>query len=180
MSKTIEKLWSKYCTFLIKWDQMLVDPADKQLSFPVRKGSSFKKAEPYVFGRSSPSLPVKMLSVREIHDGWHCGVEYAKEFLRDDPTLTMRELGYLMLKKENEFPYAWWCWESLSPKKRAIYEDSEGVKFVKLHNKWRLAYSTLDAGILVGAQGGKHYEDLPRNSYFVLWENEEMARQHAT
>ena len=51
--------------------------------------------------------------------------------------------------------------------------------FVKLDNKWQMAYSIMSAGILIGSQSGKHYEDLPKNSYMVLWENEEMARQHA-
>ena len=182
MSESIENLWAKYCSSLIEVDQTHVDPADREFSFPLRKGSSFKKAEPYVFGRSSPSLPVKMLAVREIHDGFRMGggIKIAKEYLRDDPTLTMRELGYLMLKSKNmPYPYIWWCQET-NTQKRAIYEDSEGLNFVKLSNKWQMVYSTMSAGILVGAQGRRHHEDVPRNSYFILWDNEEMARQHAT
>ena len=170
MSQSIEKLWSKFCS----------DYVHKKFSFQLRKGSNFKRAEPWVVGRASPAQPVKMLSVREVYEGWAnpSGVKLARERLRLDPTLTMRELGYLMLKSDQELPYIWWCFSS-APKQRAIYEDSEGLNFVKLDNKWQMAYSIMSAGILIGSQSGKHYEDLPKNSYMVLWENEEMARQHA-
>lgn len=153
----------------------------KKISPRLRLGSNYKNAKPWVEGRTSPVNPVKMLSVRDVLEGWSnpAGVKKAKDYLRINPNLTMRELGELMLCSNADYPYIWWCCRSATPAKRAIYEDSEGLNFVKLNNKWQMAYSILASGILVGSQAGTHYEDLPYNSYFVLWENEDAARAHA-
>ena len=170
MEPELARLWKDFCS------DNYMDKCPPRF----RQGSSFRKARPWVEGRESPSHPVKMLSVRDVYSGWSnpAGVKLAKKFLETDPNLTMRELAELMLRSKSDYPYIWWCYGANAPVKRAIYEDAEGLNFVKLNNKWQMAYSTLSSGILVGCQSGKNYEDLPPNAYFVLWENEGVAREH--
>ena len=43
-----------------------------------------------------------------------------------------------------------------------------------------MAMSVMSAGVVVGSQNGDDYESVPRNAYFVVWENEEIARQHSS
>ncbi|MBY5920795.1 hypothetical protein [Ferrimonas balearica] len=98
--------------------------------------------------------------------------------------MTLRELQVQILKlakaREAAFPYIWWVYSrKASSDVRAIHEDSNGILFAKLRSKWIQVYKCQRLGSLVGSQGGHHYEDMPSNAYFVLWENEEQARNHA-
>ncbi|MBA6416375.1 hypothetical protein H4J50_10145 [Colwellia sp. 6M3] len=82
-----------------------------------------------------------------------------------------------MGQSETSYPYVWWVVPE-GNKIRTIYEDANGITFVKLDNKWKMAYSSEAVGVLVGAQGGYDFEGIPRNSYFVSWENETIAMEH--
>lgn len=149
----------------------------------LRKGTNNKKAAPWVNGLVSPALPTTMLSSVTVYESWlnQCNMGIAKDIIALKKELTVRELVYEMLyqmKAGNiDYPYIWWVWPH-SSKTRVIHQDSNGVTFVKLGNKWQMAFSIQSMGVLVGAQGAANYEELPKNAYFVSWENEEMARAH--
>ncbi|MAY15202.1 MULTISPECIES: hypothetical protein [Thalassolituus] len=172
MDDVIEKIWQKFAKQnLTKRDVAL------------RRGTNYKKAAPWVNGVASPALPTTMLSNVTVYESWlnphNMGI--AKNLIAHKKDLTVRELLYEMcyqMKEGNtEYPYVWWVWPHTS-KTRAIHEDSNGVTFVKLGNKWQMAFSIQAMGALAGAQGASSYEELPRNAYFVSWENEETARAH--
>jgi hypothetical protein len=82
-------------------------------------------------------------------------------------------------KGKTSLPYVWWV-RPKSSRTRAIHQDANGITFVKLGNKWQMAFPIQAVGSLAGSQGSMDYEDLPRNSYFVSWENEGITRQHIT
>ena len=149
----------------------------------LRKSTIYKNAEPWLNGVEAPTMPATMLSNVTVFESWlntH-NLNLAKELLSQQSGLTLRELLVEMLLQINaghaEYPYIWWVWPH-SSKVRAIHEDSNGLTFVKLEKKWKMAYSIQAMGALAGAQGTSDYEELPRNAYFVSWENEEIARAH--
>lgn len=151
----------------------------------LRKGSKFKKAKSWIEGVPSPAMPTKILSNAEIFNGWlnpH-NFKLAKTLISQNENLTFRDLVNEMLihmtTEETTLPYIWWIYIS-PPKARAIHQDANGVTFVKLNNKWQMALSTQELGALVGAQGGINYEDIPKNAYFVSWENEKIARKYTS
>lgn len=149
----------------------------------LRRGSRFKLAKPWIKGVSSPAMPTKMLSNVVVYDSWlnNFNMDLANEIVDKYPSMTLRELVESMLKqmgdKHTGYPYLWWVWPE-SNKKRVIHEDANGITFVKLNNKWQMVFSSQAVGVLAGAQGVQGYESLPRNSYFISWENEEIARKH--
>ena len=173
MSAAVEKEWQKFVR----------EHSIKNKKAVLRKGSSFKAVKPWLEVRASPAMPTKMLSMVDVYDGWTNPhpLKIAKVLVNESPSMTFRELGNRMIiSKESELPYIWWCFSANLPKKRAIHEDSDGVTFVKLNNKWQMAMSVMSAGVVVGSQNGDDYESVPRNAYFVVWENEEIARQHSS
>lgn len=149
----------------------------------LRRGSRFKLAKPWIKGVSSPAMPTRMLSKVVVYDSWlnNFNMDLANQIVDKYPSLTLRELVEKMLKKmdgkHTSYPYLWWVWPK-SKKMRVIHEDANGITFVKLDNKWQMVFSSQVVGVLVGAQGVEGYESLPRNSYFISWENEEIARKH--
>lgn len=172
MEDDIEEIWQKFIKYKVHKEHATL-----------RKGTNFKKAAPWVNGLASPALPTKMLSNVTIYESWlnpH-NMKLARNLITQRKRLTVRELLYEMLYQvkagNTDSPYVWWVWTS-SSKTRAIHQDSNGVTFVKLGNKWQLAFSIQAMGALAGAQGTSSPEELPRDAYFVSWENEEMARAH--
>jgi len=169
----IERTWSKFARANL----------DKERKYMLRRGSRFKKAVPWVEGVVAPAMPTKMMSNVTVLESWlnPLNMEFAKKIIQNDKAVTLRELAERMLmmveEGKTEYPYVWWVWPH-SSKKRAIHEDSNGITFVKLDNKWQMIFSIQAVGVLAGAQGRDSYEDLPPNAYFVSWENEEIARQH--
>lgn len=151
----------------------------------LRKGSRFKKAEPWVNGVAGPAMPTQMMSNVEVFDSWlnpH-NMKLAKEIVSHKKSVTLRglvdEMFVQLSMDKTSLPYIWWIWPH-SSKTRAIHQDANGITFVKLGNKWQMAYPIQAVGVLAGSQGSMDYENIPRNSYFVSWENEEIARQHIT
>ena len=168
-----EKIWKKH----LKYE----DGVDSDAK--LRKASSFSKAEPWVLGISSPSKPTQIRSNVMVYHGWanpH-DLNVAKEIVKKNKAISLKELQtqlFTMLDKSVvSYPYIWWVQHS-GAKKRAIHEDVNGIVFVKLENKWRLAYPISILGGLVGAQYAGNAEDVPPNSYFVLWDNEQDARKY--
>ena len=155
---------------------------NKGKGFKLRKPSNLKKAEPYVYGIASPSLPTKMMSEVNVHDAWlnpH-NLKLAKTLLQENRFMSFSQLMFAMVKSgsnKSVFRYIWWVLPH-SCKKRVMHTDNDGVNFVKMNNKWQILYSVQSVGALVGAQGSPHYESVPKNGYFVVWENEEIARKH--
>jgi len=145
----------------------------------LRKGSRFKNALPWINGVSAPAMPTRMLSNVVVFESWQNphNMEIAKGIVKINKNMSLRELVSEMLNT-SEIPYIWWIYP-VSSKIRAIHEDSNGITFIKLNNKWQMVYSSKMVGALVGAQGGLDAESFPPNSYFVSWENEELARSHA-
>lgn len=150
-----------------------------------RVASKFKTAAPWVMGLNSPIQPTRMLSNVTVFDGWTCGsvAQYAKKIISEQPSLTLRELQNILLgsleRGDIDYPYIWWVYARTS-RIRAIHEDAEGRPFIKLGTKWQLAYPIDAVAGLAGAQGSPDFdsENLPRTGYFVVWENEDAARQH--
>lgn len=173
MKDTVEPVWKVFAKEFLP---------NKGKGFKLRKPSNFKKAEAYVYGIASPSLPTKMASEMDVYNAWtnpH-NLNTAKSLLRNNRFMTFAELLTAMVDSEkvhDVFPYLWWVWPK-SCKKRVVHIDSDGVTFVKMNNKWQIVYSVQSIGSLVGAQGSPHYESVPKNGYFVVWENEEIARKH--
>ncbi len=173
MEKSIEMLWKLY----------LKDDPDLK-GAKLRLASRAKLAKPWVTGVASPQGTTTMLSNVEIHKGWtnpHA-LNIARKTIESNPKFTLRELSHSMLsqvqQKVTSYPYVWWIYESSSPKRRAVHEDATGVTFIKLDGKWQLVYPCQALGVLVGRQGAGYYENIPRNAYFVLCENEAAARKH--
>ena len=130
MSAAVEKAWQKFVR----------EHWIKNKKAVLRKGSSFKAVKPWLEVRASPAMPTKMLSMVDVYEGWSNphSLKIAKVLVNEIPSMTFRELGNRMIiSKENELPYIWWCFSANLPKKRAIHEDSDGVTFVKLNNKWQ-------------------------------------------
>ncbi|MCA4019847.1 hypothetical protein [Vibrio vulnificus] len=151
-----------------------------------RLASKYGEAKSWVLGASHPIGTTAMRSNVQLYHGWDCPVTLgiAKALVTEYPRMTLRELQVRMLKlaKDGEaiFPYIWWVYtRKASSDIRAIHEDQNGLLFVKLKGKWMQVYQCQKLGSLVGSQGN-HYEDFPSNAYFVLWENEEQARNHAS
>ena len=172
MDNTIELVWKK---FAIKY------LPKKGKGFGLRRSSNFKKAEPYVYGIASPTLPTKMSSEVDVYDAWSnpYNLNVAKSLLRKNRFMTFAELMTGMVNSQRDhdvFPYIWWIWP-FSSKKRIVHVDSNGITFVKMSNKWQIAYPVQSIGALAGSQG-IHYENVPKNCYFVVWGNEEIARKH--
>jgi len=145
----------------------------------LRKGSRFKEANSWVNGVSMPAMPTRMLSNVTVYESWQNpkNIEHAKDLLNINSSLTFRELIEKMFET-TESSYIWWLYP-VSTKVRTIHEDANGFTFVKMNNKWQMVYSIKMVGGLVGAQGVNNCEDLPLNSYFVSWENEDIAKSHA-
>lgn len=149
----------------------------------LRNGSMFKSASPWVNGVDYPLLPTSMLSNVTVYSSWinpH-NMILARDIIAKENGLKVRELIYKMLFEikngRTDYPYIWWLWPRSSVK-RVLHEDSEGLTFVKLDNKWQMAFSIKQLGALVGAQGSQDYEDLPQNDFFVSCEYEETARSY--
>lgn len=160
---------------------------DELLGTDCRLASRHRFAKPWVLGVNGPVGSTIMRSNVPLYHAWDCpnSLNIAKGIIRDSVDLSLRELQvkmlHLVIKGESLFPYLWWIYNNgPSGITRAIHEDQNGILFVKLAGKWQLVYPCQKLGSLVGSQGGEHYEDLPRNAYFVLWENEEQARYHAS
>ena len=171
MDNQVETKWRKFATELLP---------KKGKGYYLRKPSNIKKAESYVYGIASPVLPTKMASEVDVYHAWTnpFNINIAKTLLRKNRVLTFAELMTSMIKEYDPsvFTYTWWIWP-YSYKKRIVHIDSDGITFVKMGNKWQIVYSVQALGALVGSQGDD-YEDVPKNSYFVVWENEETARKH--
>ena len=151
-----------------------------------RLASNYGEAKPWVLGSSHPVGTTVMRSNIQLYNGWDCPVtlRIAKTIVTESPQMTLRELQTKMLKLaitgEATFPYIWWIYtRKPSSNVRAIHEDQNGLLFVKIRGKWMQVYKCQKLGSLVGSQG-EHYEDFPSNAYFVLWDNEELARSHAS
>ncbi|WP_159820278.1 hypothetical protein [Colwellia sp. 20A7] len=145
----------------------------------LRVGSKFKTAFPWINGVVTPAMPTRMLSNVVVFESWQNphNMRIAKEIVKSNKKITLRELVSEMLIT-SEIPYIWWLYP-VSTKVRAIHEDANGITFIKLNNKWQMVFSSKMVGALVGAQGGLNTESFPPNSYFISWENEELARNHA-
>ena len=149
----------------------------------LRNPSSIRQARPWIQERYHPAQPLKMLSKRVVYDGWanSSNVKFCRSILDDTEGLTMRELFEEVIRaceteKINYF-YTWWIYPNKSWE-RAIYEDANGITFVKLSKLWQLAYPVSVLGSLVGSQGHEGLESFPRNSYFVVYDNESDAIDH--
>lgn len=164
------------------WKEFAKDVLDDK-NATLRKGSGFKKAAPWVNGLPGPAMPTQMMSNVDVFDSWQNpqSMAQAKKIVGTS-SITVKALVEELIKLVTigkiTYPYLWWLWP-YSSNKRAIYQDANGITFVKLNNKWHLAYPVRSLGALVGSQGS-NYEDLPLNAYFVSWENENIARQHIT
>ncbi|WP_243328409.1 hypothetical protein [Vibrio sp. CCB-PB317] len=152
-----------------------------------RFASKYGEANSWVLGASHPIGTTVMRSNIQLYHGWDCPVtlRIAKNIVTESPRMTLRELQIEMLKlaKAGEaiFPYVWWIYTRKATNDvRVIHEDQNGLLFAKLKGKWMQVYKCQKLGSLVGAQGGEHYEDIPNNAYFVLWDNEAQARSHAS
>ncbi|WP_391091155.1 hypothetical protein [Vibrio sp. NH-UV-68] len=152
-----------------------------------RLASKYGEAKSWVLGVSHPIGTTIMRSNIQLYHGWDCPVtlRLAKTLVTESPRISLRELQVKMLKlaKDGEvtFPYLWWIYaRKASSDVRAIHEDQNGLLFVKLKGKWMQVYKCQKLGSLVGSQGSEHYESIPNNAYFVLWENEAQARSHAS
>lgn len=149
-----------------------------------RVASKYKLSAPWVRGSVAPTQPTRMLSNVTVYDGWECtsNARLARGIVEVEPQLTLRDLQARMLKEvelgNTSYPYVWWIYEQTC-RTRAIHEDSDGRPFVKLHNKWHLAYPIDAIAGLVGAQGVLDYERVPKTGFFILWENEDIARNHS-
>lgn len=173
----IDQIWKRYCK------SELINP-----NTPPRLGSKRIQAKGYINIKTSPVLPIEQLSTEVIFEGWGNGYnkEVAKNLINQDSSLSFQELliKIIILMNEDEqiyIPYIWWIDpDSYTKNKRLIYQDADGDNFVKINNKWQMAYSVKSAGSLVGRQGGLDYEDLNQhlNSYFVVWENEKSAKNY--
>lgn len=124
-----------------------------------------------------------MLSNVTVFDGWTIALiaRTARKISSENPDISLRALQQILLEKtknrEIDFPYIWW----VNPTKkctRALHEDANGLPFVKVHGKWQLAYPLDKVGGLAGAQNTDGYEDIPLAGYFILWDNEDFAREH--
>ncbi len=174
----IDKIWKKFCKLNLQ-----------NTDIPPRLGSKRIQAKGYINVKNSPMLPIKQLSTEVIFEGWGNGYnkEIAKNIIDQEPSLSFQELliKIIILMSEDEkiyIPYIWWIDpDSHTKKKRLIYQDVDGDNFVKIDNKWQMVYSVKSAGSLVGRQGGSNYEDLNlhSNSYFVVWENEDDAKNYS-
>ena len=162
MTKTAEQIW-------LEWSKYSLDQGEKA---PLRRGTSVKKACPWVEGRGHPALPVSTLSKAKVYHGWvhSLNLGLAQQIVRSQPWVSFRGLVYEILLKldkgETTIPYIWWVWVG-GAQERVLYEDSLGVTFIKLDGKWEIVCSIRSAGALVGAQGVLDYEALPLNSYFL-------------
>ncbi|WP_027873401.1 hypothetical protein [Spongiibacter marinus] len=172
MDNNVEKIWRKFARDNLPENDSVL-----------RKGTNFKLAAPWINGVATPALPTKMLTNVTVFESWlnpH-NFELAKSIVSENEELTVRELLYEMLFKiksgKTTMPYVWWVWPH-SSKTRAIHQDSNDMTFVKLGSKWQMAFSIQSMGALAGSQGSMNYEELPRNAYFVSWENEKIARAH--
>jgi hypothetical protein len=149
-----------------------------------RIASKYKVAAPWVLGVAVPTQPTRMLSNVTVFDGWNCTTTaaFARKIVGTTPGLTLRDLQAAVLRGVEggllDNPYIWWVYEPKS-RTRAIHEDAEGRSFIKLGKKWQLAYPLDAIAGLCGAQGCSEYENVPRSGYFIIWENEEIARSHS-
>lgn len=149
----------------------------------LRLASKFKQSDPWVNGVASPTLPTQMESSVELYRGWANpeSLKYAKTIVKNKK-MTLRELQQMMLigliKDNLSMPYIWWV-DATTSCRRVVHEDGEGRTFVKLDNKWQMAYSVQAIGGLVGSQYTGNHEEVPKNTYFVLWENEQIARKYS-
>lgn len=149
-----------------------------------RVSSRSALASPWVKDGTAPILPTKMLSNAIVFDGWRSSgrLDIAKQIVAQNPNISLRDLQQLLLEKitkgEIDQPYLWWI-NPLKGWKRAIHEDSNGVPFIKLNNKWQLVYPIDKIAGLAGAQHSGDEEDVPLNGYFLLKENEDCAKNHS-
>ncbi|MBT7556494.1 hypothetical protein HN615_06175 [Candidatus Woesearchaeota archaeon] len=170
----IDKIWKEFCKSHLK------NP-----NTPLRVGSYRLLAKGYVDVKTSPVLPIKQLSTEVIFESWlnRYNNEIAKNLINQDSSLSLQKLLVEMIQltgKDIECPYIWWIYPNQNKKNRLIYRDADGDEFVKIDKKWQIAYSVRAVGSLVGRQGGSNYEDLdlPFNSYFVVWENKDNAKNY--
>jgi hypothetical protein len=145
-----------------------------------RIASAHRKAAPWVLGRAGPRQPVRMSSNMTVYGGYANpkGLAFAKEVVEANPSITLRELQEIIHNdSESSYDYIWWMVNKAHV--RAIHEDADGLSFVRLEKLWQLAYPLSAVGGLAGAQSWGNYENLPPNSYFVLYENEKKAFSHS-
>ena len=165
----------------------VVMPSQKPLPAPEieRRASKTAIAVPLLRGATSPTMPVRMLSNAKVYEGRELRhmAKYARNIVEALPSLTLRELHEQLKLDETKgkvtYPFVWWIDVGCPPTQRAIHEDAEGRFFVKLDNKWQLAYSIDHVGALAGAQSGNGYYDIPKTGYFVTWENEDKAARRS-
>jgi len=149
----------------------------------LRRASDRWLAAPFIHGVGSPSVPARMLSMENIYEGWALTTvhQVAKQLIPRNSVLTLRDLQEQIIsmgmKEKIDHPYVWWVLNR-APKRRVIYEDAAGLCFVKLGAIWQLAYPLHVIRGLTGNPEGP-YEDVPSNGYFVIWENEHIAKKHA-
>lgn len=173
MSTDSQAIWRAFAEALL--------PPERPIK--LRSGSDYKIAAPWIFGRSGPSMPVRMMSNVQVFQSWRNpnNMKLAEELVSSNASLTLRglvnEMLVLMEKEKVVYPYTWWVYP-FSPVTRTVYEDSDGISFVKLAHKWQMAFPVQAVGVLAGAQGCLDYENVPVNAYFVSWENEAQARKH--
>ncbi|TKB52022.1 hypothetical protein [Ferrimonas aestuarii] len=178
MLEQLESLWSEYTTIDV--------PELKGVR--LRRASSRKKASILLYPPKQPIGEFRMLSNIDVHCGWECPVNlrWAKGLNINEQSETLRDIQLKALENAvgaGQYPYLLWFYREKSPKKRAIYTDSVGASFIKLNSVWQVVYNCRELGTLVGAQGHKgeavDYEKLPPNAYFVVMENEAVARRHS-
>ena len=167
------------------WEKFARESLDRKKIPQLRNASGRKRAYPWIKVTGAPVKPATPLSNVAIYDGWvnpH-NKKIAVAAVEASSSMTLRDLQHEMFAKmkENEtpYPYIWWVCCISRVRERLLYEDAEGVNYVKLENTWRPAYPLLTAGCLAGAQCSDDYESVPLNGYFIVWDDEDVARQHA-
>ncbi|MBV2089331.1 MAG: hypothetical protein KUF72_00425 [Candidatus Thiodiazotropha sp. (ex Ctena orbiculata)] len=130
-----------------------------------------------------PVPPTQMLSNVMVYYGNEdpANIAIARDLVNRSPQITFHGLLLKMLRKtaldEISVPYIWWIHPS-GPKQRRIQEDSHRLPFVRIDNRWHLAYPLQILGPLAGAQDANGYEDQPRNIYFITWDNKNTVTKH--
>jgi hypothetical protein len=172
MNNEIEKIW---CSFSKK-------RLHNGKHVKLRRGADHKRALPWIVGLSAPSMPIKQLSTIMVCSSWvnPRNLDFAKDIIAKNKDITFRqllnEMIIMMDKNKTDTPFVWWVWPH-SLKERVLYEDANGITFVKLDNVWQMVYSVRLVGNLASAIDGLSYVQLPYNCHFVSCENEEIAKK---